>query len=543
MHGRLPRVPLAPPSLARSKYRQVGHDNPQRHHFISPAAGRSAVQSSAERCQLENDASEYILGDAPSARSDSETSREHGAMSRRLSELTEQSLADHGGREGAKLVEEAGFSDELKRSLEYKISQSTYRLDNASAHAEVNMPSAAGKGTRGIAVAQPWTGSEAAQDAVLRMLDDATPPLRGRNRSVSSTRASPLAGPRRQAKAHTSGQRLANARDRTSVYAFSKESSLSPAEREQMRKDLKERFAPTSRPMPTSIQGIASLANERIEDAIARGQFKNLPRGKVIERDYNASSPFLDTTEYFMNKIIQKQDIVPPWIEKQQELAKAVSVFRSRLRADWKRHSARVIASAGGSVQDQVRRAEQYAETERNANPANPPSETEVRPQTTGKALADSDEEAIRAPTVTTKAASSALTSTREDHHSSPPHAPLLPFRDPAYLATEYSYHTLSINTLNALTRTYNLMAPDLAKKPYFSLDRELKTCFADVAPLVAQEIRDRARAGVKRAEASGHRPGGVLERFAGSERVTVYDDRRKAYGFKDFWRDLWGQR
>lgn len=76
-----------------------------------------------------------------------------------------------------------------------------------------------------------------------------------------------------------------------------------------------------------------------------------------MERDYNANSPFLDTTEYFMNKIIQKQEIVPPWIEKQQELVKSATVFRSRIRKDWKRHAARVIASKGGGLQEQVRRA------------------------------------------------------------------------------------------------------------------------------------------------------------------------------------------
>ena len=73
-----------------------------------------------------------------------------------------------------------------------------------------------------------------------------------------------------------------------------------------------------------------------------------------------------------MNKIIQKQDIVPPWIEKQQELVKAANVFRSRLRADWKRHAARVIASKGGSLESQVRRAEVYAAAEGAHNPGQP---------------------------------------------------------------------------------------------------------------------------------------------------------------------------
>ena len=37
-----------------------------------------------------------------------------------------------------------------------------------------------------------------------------------------------------------------------------------------------------------------------------------------------------------------------------------------------------------------------------------------------------------------------------------------------------------------------------------------------------------------------GHRPGGVLERFS-SEKVKVYDSRKPNYGFKHFWKDLWG--
>ena len=171
------------------------------------------------------------------------------------------------------------------------------------------------------------------------MLNDAHKPLRGTGPpKIPTPRGLPASVDMRMKKAvqKSHGERLSNARDRTSVYALSQDPSLSEKEREKMRKILKERFTAGTRPMPGSVQGLAALANERIEDAIARGQFKNIARGKGlnVERDHNANSPFLDTTEYFMNKIIQKQEIVPPWIEKQQELIKAANVFRARLRAD-----------------------------------------------------------------------------------------------------------------------------------------------------------------------------------------------------------------
>ena len=403
------------------------------------------------------------------------------------------------------------------------------------------------------------------------MLNDAYKPMR-----VAFRPPNPKGGPanvnlkpRGQSK-QSSGARLANARDKTSIYSLSQNMSMSEKEREQMRKELKERFTPGARPMPTSVQGLAALANERIEDAIARGQFRNIPRGKGknIERDYNANSPFLDTTEYFMNKIIQKQEIVPPWIEKQQELVKAADTFRKRLRSDWRRHAARSIASRGGSLQSQIQRAQAYAAAEERNNPKKVKvealteideegrlSQVTIKETPNQDSAASSNSAQQSTITVTEEPAAAAESLSSDSNTATPqPSAPTqetspettaspasAPFRDSSWEATENAYHTLAIASLNTLARSYNLMAPDLAKKPYFSLQRELNSCYADVAPQLASEISERARAPRVKVEVVGHRPGGILEKF-GTEKAKVYDSKKPNYGFKQFWRDLWNQ-
>lgn len=113
------------------------------------------------------------------------------------------------------------------------------------------------------------------------------------------------------------------------------------------------------------------------------------------------------------------------------------------------------------------------------------------------------------------------------------------PFRDPDWLATESSYHALAISNLNTITRAYNLMAPELARKPYFSLDRELRLCYADVAPQVADEIRMRASAPARQTPGLGGKEAGVLEKFGGGGKSVVFDERKPRYGLKEFWRDL----
>lgn len=284
-------------------------------------------------------------------------------------------------------------------------------------------------------------------------------------------------------------------RDRQSCSSRSERTEgMSMAERDTFRKQLKERFKPASRELPATLRGLASLANQRIEDAIARGQFKNLPRGAPLERDYVASSPFLDTTEYFMNKIILKQEIVPPWIEKQQELMSTAVKFRGRLRADWRRHVARAIASRGGALEDHIQTAQAYADAE--------------------AALSDS-------------------LNVNADRSR---------FRDTAWERNERSYQELAIKQLNDITRSYNLMAPNAARKPYFSLERELQACFEDVAPHVAETIKSRAWIPVPKIETAGSEQIGIMARFSTSKGQVRDELRGKQYGFREFWRDIWGR-
>ena len=114
-------------------------------------------------------------------------------------------------------------------------------------------------------------------------------------------------------------------------------------------------------------------------------------------------------------------------------------------------------------------------------------------------------------------------------------------FRDPIWLKSQRRYHKLSIENLNALTRSYNLLAPELAKKPYFSVERELRKCYRHVAPLLPSEIKERAKLG--KASALG---GSVVDGSTGSgtggeegAEPTVYEDLGLKFGFKQLWSSM----
>ncbi|KAE8146155.1 hypothetical protein BDV25DRAFT_55425 [Aspergillus avenaceus] len=465
--------------------------------------------------------------------------KEEGAMVRRLSEMTEQAMLE-GGRSARKNMEHAGFSEDLKKQLEERIADSAFRSDHAAAHAIADMPASAGQGTKDIAAAEPWTGSENLHDVTLRMLDSSSKPMRAPYK-IPQPNPVDMRIPPKPTK--SPGVRIAEAKERTSTYAMSQSPGLSDDEREAFRKEMRERFTSGARPMPVTVQGLSSLANERIEDAMARGQFNRIKRGKGVNvhTDHNANSAFIDTTEYFMNKMIQKQELVPPWIEKQQELVREVSRFRQRLRTEWRRHAARLIASEGGSLEAQMRRSQAYAAAEarlvekaeieqsfrETIGTPSPPglSETEV-PETAASAAKEAEQ----------------LASSEAEGQDPLPY--VSPLRDPQYLSTERSYYELAVKELNTLTRSYNLQAPPVAQKPYLNLERELSTCYADVAPTLAEEIKRRATEKSNRPQSVGSKAPGIMESLGTSSTTWVYDeDSTRGYGFKEFWRDLFSKK
>lgn len=389
--------------------------------------------------------------------------------------------------------------------------------------------SAAGQGTRENAAAPKWTGIERVEDTTLRMLDDASKPIRMPYKIPNPVNLKLTPKPRK-----SRGERIAEAKERTSTYTLSQAPGFSEEEREDMRREMREQLTPGAHSMPISISGLSSLANERIEDAIARGQFKKIRRGKGVntKTDHNASSAFIDTTEYFMNKIIQQQEIVPPWIEKQQQLGSELNRFRERLRADWRRHAAMLISSKGGSLDVQMKRAKAYAAAEaRLADKAK--LEASLQEDTSVSEINSDGRIVSKSETYPSPAIKNGEETSEDLAH-------LPPLRDPGYLAIERSYHELAVKQINTLARSYNLQAPASAHKPYINLDRELNACYAAVAPELAEEIKRRA---TERARPTSIVPPVSSSKFGSlgmAQSVKVHEeDQSKGYGMKELWRDL----
>ncbi|KXJ97009.1 hypothetical protein Micbo1qcDRAFT_155749, partial [Microdochium bolleyi] len=273
----------------------------------SPASNSTTTNSSGTTTTSKTTENDDVDRKSPSKATDSPPAPEPGAMSQRLQEATEEALLT-GGRAGRKAVEEAGFSDELKERLFSRIQDAKFRAEHAGAFAEAGIPRAADRDAYAAATTPAWTGTESTEDAVLRMLNDAHKPLARNLRSAGKPKypdLQPVELRIRPEARPSAGQRVASAREKAAVYTGlgmkgKKDTDLTDEEREARTAEFRERFKPAGRTMPATLQGLASLANERIEDAIARGQFKNIPRGPGIERDKRADNPFIDTTEYIM---------------------------------------------------------------------------------------------------------------------------------------------------------------------------------------------------------------------------------------------------
>ena len=196
-----------------------------------------------------------------------------GAMHRRLRSLSEsaQGIPPH--------FKSSPITDIDILKVHDRIAQASFKNTYAKAHAEHTLPSSADKLTRQIAADVPWTGVESQHDTALRMLTDMYKPLKipvGK----PTLSALPLSGPSKLPKPKTVSDRALAAKEASQGYSL-----------------LKEKFSPGFTRMPATVEGLASLAEERIQNARSRGEFRNLPgSGKPMKQDHLDENPYLDRT-------------------------------------------------------------------------------------------------------------------------------------------------------------------------------------------------------------------------------------------------------
>lgn len=71
------------------------------------------------------------------------------------------------------------------------------------------------------------------------------------------------------------------------------------------------------------------LVSKRIEEAMRRGDFDNLPgRGKPVDV---SRQPFVPEDQLMAFKLLQNNDLTPDWIAERKEVLKGIEAFRAKL--------------------------------------------------------------------------------------------------------------------------------------------------------------------------------------------------------------------
>jgi len=238
--------------------------------------------------------------------------------------------------------------------------------------------------------------------------------------------------------------------------------------------------------------------------------------------------------------MMKKQDIKHEWIEKQQEIDTTARRFRSRLRADWRRHAARVISSKGGTLVEQMQRAEAYAAAEKAHHQVRHIKRITANEDVNHFSQISMSGE-LKGALEGTVTDDRTLQATDDDLKMQ-----IIPFRDNDWEVAEQPYHIQLVKSLNDMVRSYNLIAPQPSKRVYFSLKRELEGCFADEAPLIGGEIHRRAMQPkasyqVRSSSAAASVP---FLKSLDENPAKIYDENieAKGYGMREFWKDLWGK-
>lgn len=88
----------------------------------------------------------------------------------------------------------------------------------------------------------------------------------------------------------------------------------------------------------------ADLIEQRIQEAIANGEFDNL-RGKGKPLAFT-TNPYLDPSQELAFNLLQNNGVAPEWIERDKEIRREIETARQHLRQSWQEYQAHTIDEA-----------------------------------------------------------------------------------------------------------------------------------------------------------------------------------------------------
>lgn len=370
-----------------------------------------------------------------------EPPQEGGLMKRKLQQLAEEAFPSSADPKAGAIEDALPYNKiDLREKLE-KIANnpSNFEFHHQQAIGISKLPSSADRATRDIAMAKPWRGVESNYDLSSRMLNDSIKPLKLKvNKSTPNTIITPP---------QSIKSRIHDAKEGALEYRLAKVSTGGKNKQDQADEDdgwsemYRERLLGPSMLLNDSFasvdNSIKSLADQKIMDAQRRGEFKNIKRGKPLEKSYgDAENMFIDRTEYHLNQILKKQDALPPWIEQQGGCSLRVAKFRDELDKEWLLWAINHVKEKYPALSDEelVSKMEGFCHNESSK---------------TGEKL-----------------------------------------RSKRWLASRKSYFESNIRDLNDTIRGYNLQAPLASQKLYLVLDKELDACYKRVAPLLVDGFK-----------------------------------------------------
>ncbi|VEU22324.1 DEKNAAC103538 [Brettanomyces naardenensis] len=355
---------------------------------------------------------------------------QQGSMKERLEALEEQAYLSNPNSSELREPKSLEMSEDISGELREKLIKVTekYPEEASSEHQRAisiaKLPSYADKNAREIAMSRPWNGQESGYDVASRMKHESSKPLK----------AKAMVSPKPVRKQ----QRLHNAREGALDYRLSKlsEKPKKKSEDDEWREMYKERLLGPAVLVSDTVTGldnsIKSLADQRIMEARRRGDFKNIQRGKPLDKGFTTNGAYIDRTEYHLNRILKKQDAVPPWIEKQGSVDVEIEQFRRQLDQNWTLRAVSLVEelNPGLSKESLLVQMEQYSSG---------------------------------AGTLRSK----------------------LWERD-----QKGTFLSFKVHKLNDSIRGYNLQAPLASQRFYLDEDKELQKCYERVRPTLADSFR-----------------------------------------------------